>query len=112
MDLVVPLYKWPDIGQEESVYDAVANSTVRTVAIINPGNGDHNQCDGNRPLDATWKSVVSLFEGRPLVRTIGYVHTSYGNRPRADVEASIDRYFACWNVAGIFIDEAATNTSL
>jgi len=108
----VPLYKWPDLGQHDSMYDAVANSPVQTVAIINPTNGDSNQCAGTEPHDTTWRSVVELFDGRPLVKTIGYVYTKWGNRPRAHVEASIDRYFACWRVSGIFIDEASTDTSL
>mmetsp|Transcript_44490 Transcript_44490/g.123113 ORF Transcript_44490/g.123113 Transcript_44490/m.123113 type:complete len:427 (+) Transcript_44490:72-1352(+) len=112
MELVVPLYKWPDMGRNGSMYDAVANSPFRTVAILNPDNGDSNACNDTMPLDTTWQSVVNLFARKARVRTIGYVHTDYGRRPQSEVMKSIDNYFQCWGVSGIFIDEASTNVSL
>ena len=110
MDLVVPIYQWP-AALAGSMYEQVATSSARTTTIINPGNGLANQCQGSLPLDPVWRPVVALFDGNPLARTIGYVYSQWGSHSLAVVKQSIDNYFACFNVSGIFVDETATDPS-
>lgn len=38
---------------------------------------------------------------------IGYVHSSYGGRPLAEVTADIDRYAQWYDIDGVFVDEMA-----
>ena len=45
------------------------------------------------------------------VRVLGYVHTSYGKRPIAEVQAEIDRYDKWYKPDGIFFDEVTTDAS-
>ena len=40
---------------------------------------------------------------------LGYVHTSYGARPDAEIKAEIDAYATWYLVDGIFFDEASTD---
>jgi hypothetical protein len=42
---------------------------------------------------------------RSGTRVLGYVHTSYGARPRAEVHADIARYRDWYGVDGVFLDE-------
>ncbi|CAE7447736.1 unnamed protein product [Symbiodinium natans] len=110
MELVVPIYQWP-APLAGSMYEQVATSSARSTTIINPGNGLANQCQGSLPLDPVWRPVVTLFDSNPLARTIGYVYSQWGSHSLAVVKQSIDNYFACFDVAGIFVDETATDPS-
>ena len=75
------------------------------------GNGLANQCQGSVPANPVWQPVVTLYDSNPLARTIGYVYSQWGNHSLSVVKQSIDNYFACFNVSGIFVDETATDPS-
>jgi hypothetical protein len=44
------------------------------------------------------------------VQVLGYASTDYGRRPATAVEADVRHYRAWYNVAGVFLDEAATGS--
>jgi hypothetical protein len=44
-------------------------------------------------------------------QTIGYVYTSYGQRPLADVKADIQKYLKWYNVNGFFFDETLADAT-
>jgi hypothetical protein len=46
------------------------------------------------------------------IRVLGYVPTTYGVRPLADVLADVRRYLAWYRVDGIFFDEASSDAAL
>jgi hypothetical protein len=46
------------------------------------------------------------------IRVLGYVPTTYGARPLADVLADVRRYLAWYRVDGIFFDEASSDAAL
>jgi hypothetical protein len=46
------------------------------------------------------------------IRVLGYVPTSYGGRPLADVLADVRRYLAWYGVDGIFFDETSSDAAL
>ena len=78
---------------------ARASSRPRLL-VINPANGP-----GAEAAPA-YRAAVRTAQ-RAGARVLGYVHTTYGARPAADVMADIDRYTSWYGVDGIFLDEAA-----
>merc|ERR550514_1219662 len=106
MGLVYPLYVYPDTVAVEGVFAevAAAASSAEVVVIVNPGNGDEATC----PPPSTWQAAIDLLKGKGA-RTIGYVHSDWGNRSIDDYLWQIDTYFDCWGVEGIFVDEASTD---
>jgi hypothetical protein len=76
-----------------------AHPNVPVIATIDPANG---------PGDAVQPDYTSGIAGLVAngVKVVGYVHTSYGARAPADVQADIDRWHAFYpQVTGIFFDE-------
>jgi hypothetical protein len=71
--------------------------------VLNPANGPDVERD-----EALAEAVAGVQAEGP--RVLGYVHTSYGARPLAEVEADIDRYRLWYGVDGIFVDEVADTT--
>jgi len=101
--LLVPLYTYPGASWD-SVAAGAAN--VHTVAIINPDSGP-----GTGP-DSNYNTYMATLN-EAGVEMIGYVHTSYGARALADVQADIDQYAAEFPLlVGIFLDEAADTAAL
>jgi hypothetical protein len=92
---LIPAYLTPDGLQR------IADRPVRgRVVIVNPSNGPGTE------EQAAYRRAVGALQ-RSGTRVLGYVHTSYGARPEADVKADIDRYRTWYGVDGMFLDEAA-----
>lgn len=103
MGLMIPAYfGWwePDAAKWEAVRQAAAK--VKVAAIFNPGNGP------GVSRSAEYAALVASCRAAGVLM-IGYVYTSYGARPAADVKADVDRHYLWYDVDGIFFDEA-TNT--
>jgi hypothetical protein len=77
-----------------------AADEVPITAIMNPGNGPGSFKDNN------YVNAVNAFRAAGG-RVIGYVHSSYGARPLAQVLADVDKYDAWYGIDGIFVDEMA-----
>lgn len=77
-----------------------AADEVPITAIMNPGNGPGNNVDSN------YVAAVNAFRAAGG-RVIGYVYSSYGSRPLAQVTADIDNYATWYGIDGIFVDEMA-----
>lgn len=100
--LLVPLYVYPGAAWDTVIAGA---SQVSTVAIINPNSGPIN------PPDSSYVSYMTKMHNAGVVM-VGYVHTSYGARSQADVEADINIYASEYPLLqGIFLDEAAADAS-
>jgi hypothetical protein len=67
--------------------------------VMNPNSGPGSAAD------PAYGQAVQAAQ-RAGIKVIGYVYTSNGARPRADVEAEIDQYENAYLVDGIFFDEA------
>jgi hypothetical protein len=104
MGLLVPAYIDPSVNM--SAWNVLAATATRLplIAIMNPSNGP-----GRRP-DAHYIAAVQAV-AQSGGRVLGYVHTSYGKRSLSAAQADVDRYFSWYPVAGIFVDEMATNAS-
>jgi len=97
---IVPLYSAPGSGTWDAVAAAKrAHPSVPILAVINPNNGP-----GTAALSDYMAGVSKLTAAG--VKVIGYVFTSYGARPAADVQADMARWRNLYpGVSGIFFDE-------
>ncbi len=96
---LIPAYLSP-----EAIVDAVNGSSRPRLLVINPLNGP------GLHARSTYREAVRAAQDRGA-RVLGYVPTSYGARPAAEVTADIDRYRAWYGVDGIFLDEAANTAA-
>ncbi len=103
VEIVVPAYFYPS-GSGNSHWTAMTNAAddVEITAIMNPGNGPGNARDNN------YVNVVNAFRAAGG-RVIGYVYSSYGARPLAEVTADVDKFAQWYDVDGIFVDEMWNN---
>ena len=92
---LIPAYVPP-----HALVELVRASSRPRLLVINPSNGP-----GAEPAPG-YRSAVRTAQ-RAGARVLGYVHTTYGARPAADVVADIERYASWYGVDGIFLDEAA-----
>jgi hypothetical protein len=90
---LVPAY----VGPAELVALAERPRRPRLV-VVNPASGP-----GTHRSAAYADAVASAREAG--MRVLGYVATGYGTRPRAEVEADLDRYARWYDTDGVFLDE-------
>jgi hypothetical protein len=76
----------------------------RRVVIFNPSSGPHSE------RQPSYERAVAALQ-RSGTSVLGYVHTTYGLRDAAAVEADISRYQSWYGVDGVFLDEAAATAS-
>jgi spherulation-specific family 4 protein len=92
---LIPAYVPP-----HAIVELVRASARPRLLVINPANGP-----GADALPA-YRSAVRAAQ-HAGARVLGYVPTTYGERPVADVVADVDRYTSWYRVDGIFLDEAS-----
>jgi hypothetical protein len=93
----VPAYVSPG-----EILDLVGRGTLPRLLVVNPSSGPGAGADpGYRRAIEAAREAGS--------RVLGYVPTTWGARPAADVAADIDRYRSWYDVDGVFLDEAASN---
>jgi hypothetical protein len=92
---LIPAYVPP-----QAIIDFVAGGWVPWLLIVNPAAGP-----GSEP-HPPYREAVRAAQGGGA-RVLGYIATAYAARPRAAVEADIDRYATWYGVDGVFLDEAA-----
>ncbi len=105
LKVLVPAYFSPSASNYWLRMDSVAAKMPgRLWAIANVYNGPGSA------YDASYATVIKNLQASGG-KVIGYVHTSYGQRPISTVEADIDAWYSYYpSLNGIFIDEQA-NTS-
>ena len=102
--VLIPFYHYPSFEDSETkklIWLKKAYPHVHIIAIINPNNGHFHK---EEYLFA--KMIDELHENN--ITTIGYVHTSYGNRQIEKVREDIEnwaRFYKKWGILGIFLDE-------
>ena len=106
LQMLIPLYIYPDTASSNSRWDQVAAATchIRVTAIINPDSGPGGEC-----YEAYHKGIIRLDSAN--VTAIGYVDTNYSESDINDVKAEIDQYHDCYatdGLAGIFLDRVAS----
>jgi hypothetical protein len=96
---LIPAYVPP-----HALVELVRASSRPRMLVINPSNGP-----GAQAVPA-YRAAVRTAQ-RAGARVLGYVHTTYGGRPAAEVMADIDRYTSWYGVDGVFLDEAASDVA-
>ncbi len=97
--IAIPMYMDPSAA--DWAEETAAASTV-SLLVANPNSGP------GASADAAYTQAIATAHtaGQTIV---GYVHTSYGARAIADVEADIDAWYSFYPaIDGIFSDETAT----
>ena len=113
LKILIPLYSYPDLGQENSIWQKLIdtkqnNPNIEIVAIINPNNGHFIEENSDFA-----QGIQELTEAD--IKVIGYVYTQYGNRETQDIVDDIEAYREFYKddgVSGIFFDETSTDTNL
>jgi len=101
IEILVPAYFYPS-GAGLDAWRKLAQAAHKTplVVIANPDSGP------GAAIDTDYEAVIDEVRAAGA-RVIGYVYTSYGARPIADVVADIERYRQFYAIDGFFLDEAA-----
>ena len=94
---LVPAYLHP-----HEIEGLAQRSTLPQLLVINPASGP-----GDAPRPDYRRAIGAARAGG--ARVLGYVPTGWASRPRADVEADIDRYRQWYGLDGVFLDEAASS---
>lgn len=93
--LLIPAYIYPTLAGWTQ-YVQGAPSTQIMVANVNSG--------PDTAVNSDYATGIALARSSHI-QVVGYVHTSYGARALADVEADIDKWYSFYTIDGIFIDE-------
>ncbi len=101
LGIMVPAYFYPSAGSDWGKLNAAATH-IPLIAIMNPASGP------GKSSDKTYVHALSELH-RAGGKIIGYVHTSYGERPLAEVKKEIDLYLAFYALDGFFIDEMSND---
>lgn len=102
--LLVPLYVYPADIHTNKTYNRLIDlkrryETVPFWIVVNPASGPGKQ------IDANYTKAIDRLQGAGCV-VLGYVTTSYGKRPAAEVHADIDAWLKLYpRTQGIFFDE-------
>ncbi|KAH5152874.1 hypothetical protein HBH69_134320 [Parastagonospora nodorum] len=107
--ILLPLYIYPNQGAWDPVYTAIeANPNLDFIVIINPSNGPGGA--GWWP-NADYTREIPHLGSYSNVRIVGYVHSTYCNRPIEDVLKDVQTYAdraledEKLQMQGIFVDE-------
>jgi hypothetical protein len=109
--IFIPLYSYPNWWDSanyvwQKLIDVKrSHPDVEVVAVVNPENGDFSDKNSDYV-----RGIHDLVEAG--IKVVGYVYTSYGERPLADVLDDIDHwneFYKDEGVSGIFFDETSTD---
>jgi hypothetical protein len=104
LGVLVPAYFYPSfLGSDWDRMDTAAGKIPLT-AIMNPASGP------GPSQNSDYVTAVNKLEAAGG-RVVGYVYTSYGARPLADVEADVLSYKTFYNINGIFFDQQSTSNN-
>ena len=106
---MVPAYLYPDWWNAGNGWyrmcDAMNISAGPSTAIMNPSSGPGTAANGD------YQQVIGYCHARGQ-RVIAYVHSSYAQRPLAEVMADVDASYAFYpSIDGIFVDEMSNEPS-
>src|ERR1700744_2859377 len=95
LGLMVPAYFYPKPGGAWDDLDKAA-ARVPLIVIMNPASGP------GKSRDMVYVQALAKLH-QAGGKATGYIHTSYGERPLAEVEKEIDLYLSFYSLDGFFI---------
>ncbi len=95
--IAIPAYFYPG-----ALWTQARNNAPKIkIMVMNPNSGSGTSSNPDY--------VTAVSQARAAgIKVVGYVYTSYGNRPAATVKQEITNYKTWYSVDGIFFDETAT----
>lgn len=102
--VLVPMYVYPENIHKNPVYNRLIDlkrrhETVPFWIIVNPASGP------GKAVDANYTKAIDRLLGAGCM-VLGYVPTSYGKRPVAEVQADLEQWRKLYpRTQGIFFDE-------
>lgn len=105
-------YRTETAEYDRIIADPLAKARV-SLMVIGACNGDRSDTTPCiKTSDPVYGEFISLFSRAQEagIRAIGYVTTSYGTRPLAEVKAEINLYLQRYKPAGFFLDEVKNST--
>lgn len=103
MKLIVPCYFHPSGAGLTHWQSIIAQNIAVEYVIVNPNSGP------GATKEAAYASVISYCQSRGI-SVLGYVATTYAEKPMADVLDEVQRYQTWYKADGVFLDEAASGT--
>jgi len=101
--VIIPLYMEPGATWDTLTVIHERHPNVPIYAIINPEDGPGSS------YDSLYADYINRLKSSGI-KVLGYVYTSYGERPTQEVEADIQHHRDWYNVDGIFLDEMASDS--
>lgn len=100
----IPMYMNPSASPADWAQATTAAPTV-ALLVANPNSGP------GAAAEAQYTQAIAAAHAAHQT-IVGYVHTSYGARPIAQVEADVDSWYAFYPaIDGIFFDEASADAT-
>jgi hypothetical protein len=93
-------YPYPNDPNWRQILDAAPSVSL---IVADPADGP-----GTRP-DPNYTSAIARAREQDI-SVLGYVTSSYGARPNAEVQADVERWYTWYEVDGIFVDLVSTST--
>ena len=109
-NILIPMYIYPTDIYNNTDYNTLFDiaktyKDVGFVVIVNPDSGPGTDVDTN--YETAIKRMVAAG-----ITPIGYVATTYANKPIDDVKAEIDTWLSLYpQIQGLFLDETPTNSN-
>jgi len=111
LKILIPLYSYPNWWDSQNynwkqlieLKNKYPHAEI--IAIINPSNGHFSKSNSDFE-----HGIKDLHDAN--IKMVGYVYTSYGDRPVDEVKADIEawqEFYQDLGINGIFFDEVATN---
>lgn len=104
----VPAYFYPNVKTTPDDWYRMCSSMNTNMggstAVMNPSSGPGSA------WNTDYVNAVQYCQNHGQ-NVVGYVHTSYGNRPLSTVEAEVTKYYQWYHVDGIFVDEMSNDAS-
>ena len=101
--LLFPFYIYPTSSNINTLVQVKATYPNLPMRIVlNPSSGV------GASLNADYLTAVHTLQ-KAGIQVVGYVATTYGNRPANEVEAEINQWILWYNPDGIFFDEMGVN---
>ena len=102
--IAVPSYWAPSQAPDSSWARALVSAPPLSLVVINPDSGPGRASDPEYVAQRARAAAAN-------VTVLGYVHTSYGKRSAATVDAEADAFFEWYSVDGIFFDEVSSSAA-
>eukprot|EP00124_Ichthyophonus_hoferi_P003555 Ihof_evm2s313 gene=Ihof_evmTU2s313 len=106
--ICIPFYVYPTIWEDSNAWktlvETAANSRAKIIAVVNPNNGPGDE------VNSDYVTGIAMLREADI-EVIGYIHTSYAQKPLSDVSNDIQKWSDFYQITGMFVDECCADNS-